>query len=75
MSNLTVAEHEALGMSKRLAKIQIDNSLTKREQLAAMALQGLLSAEHNANKDPDEMVNIAFVYADRILKQSKIKSD
>ena len=71
MAGLTVAEHELIGVQKRLAKAQMDNMLTKREQLAGMALQGLIASNSNRNNSPELLAQEALNYADLLLKASK----
>ena len=71
MTGLTVAQHELIGVQKRLAKAQISNLLTKREQLAGMALQGLIASDPNKNNSPELLVKEALNYVDLLLKASK----
>ena len=71
MTQLSVAEMEMMGIQKRLAKVKIDATLTKREQFAGMALQGLIANNQNTSQDHNELVKQAFSYADLMLKQSK----
>lgn len=70
MAGLTVAEHELISVQKRLAKMQMDNVLTKREQLAGMALQGLLANNSKMNNGPELLAHEAFHYADTLLQNS-----
>ena len=71
MAGLTVAEHELIGMKKRLIKEQLARNLTKREQVAASVLQGLFANSSLTSQPNELLVNRAFECADMFLAHSK----
>lgn len=68
MSGLTVAEHELIGIQKRAAKLQIESTLSKREQVALAIYQSMITnSTHHIN---DTSINQAYLAADAFLKKS-----
>lgn len=66
---------EALGlMTNKLAKTIESSKLSKRTQLAAMAMQGLLSnpSPNLMTTDHEDIVKLSYIFADEILKQEKL---
>ena len=47
------------------------NGLSKREFMAATAMEGILSSEYAQGWRPDEVCRVAFRHADEFLKQSQ----
>lgn len=72
MGHMTVGAMELQSKQKALITSQLKNTLTKREQLASAALQGMLAGGNNMSAE--YLVTKAFNFADLILdapKQSK----
>lgn len=65
---LTNLEVKYIEMQERLAKHQIENTLSKRDQFAIAAIQGLLAAK--STYSADRMVIGAYEIADEMMKRS-----
>lgn len=56
-------------MQERLAKHQLENALSKRDQFAMAAIQGLLAAK--STYSADRMAISAYAIADEMIKRSE----
>ena len=70
--NATCARTEPVQMSAALTEqYMMLHGLSKRDIIAAMAMQGILSSEYAQGWRPEEVCRVAFRYADEFLKQSE----
>jgi hypothetical protein len=45
------------------------DTLRKRELFSAMAMQGILASTYGGNSSPEEIVGVAVVMADALIKE------
>ena len=69
MSALTQIEMDFFRTQNTMAKRKMESTLTKREQIAMHAMQGILSNPNYYMTDIDKTVKTAYYYADKMLKQ------